>query len=271
MNAAHPATQSHRARAGFDRARACGVRIVATAAAALAANVFAAAPVEPRAGDKATSASMHWAFQPLRAPPTSQSAKPAARKASIDELIERRLREARLTPGREADRHTLIRRVAFVLTGLPPTPAEIDAFASDKTPDAYERMVMSYLDSARYGERWGKHWLDAAGYADSNGYFAADTDRPLAYRYRDYVIRSMNRDKPFDQFIREQLAGDELAAWNPGQPATMEVIELLEATHFLRNGQDGSGESDGNPDEVARTATMRSNPRCKSSAPACSG
>jgi hypothetical protein len=111
-------------------------------------------------------------------------------------------------------------------------------------------MIERYLNSPRCGERWGKHWLDAAGYADSNGYFNADTDRPLAYRYRDYVIRSLNHDKPFDQFIREQLAGDELSGWKPGQPATPAIIELLEATHFLRNGQDGSGESDGNPDEV---------------------
>jgi hypothetical protein len=250
MNADHPATRSHRASAGSARVRAYGVRIVATAAAALVANLFAAVAAESRTGDKATLASMHWAFQPLKAPRISQSVKPAARKASIDDFIARRLREARLTPVRETDRYTLIRRVAFVLTGLPPTPEEIDAFVSDKTPDAYERMVTRYLDSPRYGERWGKHWLDAAGYADSNGYFAADTDRPLAYRYRDYVIRSMNRDKPFDQFVREQLAGDELSGWIPGQPATMEIIELLEATHFLRNGQDGSGESDGNPDEV---------------------
>src|SRR5258705_9173445 len=103
MNADHPATRSHRACAGFARARACGVRIVATAAAALAANVFAAAAAESRAGDKATLANMHWAFQSLKAPRTSQAAKPAAKKASIDDFIARRLREARLTPGREAD------------------------------------------------------------------------------------------------------------------------------------------------------------------------
>ena len=104
-------------------------------------------------------------------------------------------------------------------------------------------MLERYLESPRYGERWGKHWLDAAGYADSNGYFNADSDRPLAYRYRDYVVRSLNRDKSFAQFVREQLAGDELSGWKPGQPATPEIIELLEATHFLRNGQDGSGRS----------------------------
>ncbi len=111
-------------------------------------------------------------------------------------------------------------------------------------------MVERYLASPHYGERWGKYWLDAAGYADSNGYFNADTDRPLAYRYRDYVVRSFNEDKPFDRFVVEQLAGDELSGFSPGQEATPEIISLLEATHYLRNGQDGSGESDGNAEEV---------------------
>lgn len=195
------------------------------------------APTTPPAGN-------HWSFQPLR---------PLAifgAEASIDRFIQRQLRDAKLTPSREADRATLIRRVAFVLTGLPPAPEEIAAFLADKKPDAYERMVERYLSSPRHGERWGKHWLDAAGYADSNGYFNADTDRPLAYRYRDYVIRSVNRDKPFDRFVREQIAGDELSGWKRGAPASPDIIELLEATHYLRNGQDGSGESDGNPDEV---------------------
>lgn len=189
------------------------------------------------------SALTHWAFQPLKHSPSDTG-------SSIDRFVAARLKKAGLTLGREADRPTLIRRVAFTLTGLPPTPEEIATFLADKKSGAYERMFERYLQSPRYGERWGKHWLDAAGYADSNGYFNADTDRPLAYRYRDYVLRSLNRDKPFDQFVREQLAGDELSGWKAGQPATPEIIELLEATHFLRNGQDGSGESDGNPDEV---------------------
>jgi hypothetical protein len=205
---------------------------------------------ELRAAGKGTPANTHWAFQPLKLSPTPQAAKQRAKGTSVDDFVARRLREARLTRAGEADRLTLVRRVAFVLTGLPPAPDEIDRFVSDKKPGAYERMVARYLDSPRYGERWAKHWLDAAGYADSNGYFSADSDRPLAYRYRDYVVRSLNRDTPFDRFIHEQLAGDELAGWKPGQPATPEIIELLEATHFLRNGQDGSGESDGNPDEV---------------------
>ncbi|MCH7726534.1 MAG: DUF1549 domain-containing protein, partial [Planctomycetes bacterium] len=99
----------------------------------------------------------------------------------------------------QADRATLIRRVAFDLTGLPPTPDEIDAFRRDSSPRADEHMINRYLASPHYGERWGRHWLDAAGYADSNGYFHADTDRPLAYKYRDYVVRAINADKPFDR------------------------------------------------------------------------
>lgn len=197
------------------------------------------------------AATHHWAFQPLS---QSQVVPPHAAAhgsvSPIDSFIELELHRANLAASAQADRVTLARRVAILLTGLPPTLDEIDAFAADRSPTAYERMVERYLASPRYGERWGKHWLDAAGYADSNGYFNADSDRPLAFRYRDYVLRSLNRDKPFDQFLREQLAGDELSGWKPGQPATPEIVELLEATHFLRNGQDGSGESDGNPDEV---------------------
>ncbi|MFM7113860.1 MAG: DUF1549 domain-containing protein, partial [Planctomycetota bacterium] len=150
----------------------------------------------------------------------------------------------------EADRATLIRRVSFILTGLPPTLAESAAFENDRTPGAHGRMVEKYLASPHYGIRMGKMWLDAAGYADSNGYFNADSDRPLAWKYRDYVISSFNADKPYDKFVMEQLAGDELANFKPGGDAGPEVRESLIATHFLRNAPDGTGESDGNPDEV---------------------
>jgi hypothetical protein len=150
----------------------------------------------------------------------------------------------------EADRAVLIRRVAFDLTGLPPTIAEIDAFLADKSADAYEKVVERYLASPRYGERWGKFWLDAAGYADSNGYFSADSDRPLAWKYRDWVVRAFNADKPYDRFVKEQIAGDEIAGYVPGGDVTPAMVELLTATHFIRNAPDGTGESDGNPDEV---------------------
>ncbi len=161
----------------------------------------------------------------------------------------------------DASRAALIRRLSFDLTGLPPEPELIAEFQADPSPDAYERLADRYLASPHFGERLGKVWLDAAGYADSNGYFSADTDRPLAYRYRDYVIRAINADRPFDQFVREQIAGDEIAALPAGNGESADlnavspleasrIIELLEATHYLRCGQDGSGESDGNPDEV---------------------
>lgn len=191
----------------------------------------------------------HWAFQKL-----NRVDAPAARNKSIirtpiDQFVQAKLEGVGLSIGPEADRTRLIRRVAVDLTGLQPTPEEIAAFVADKREDAYEQMVERYLASPRYGERWGKFWLDAAGYADSNGYFGADTDRPLAYRYRDYVIRAVNADKPFDQFLREQLAGDELSGYGPKAKITPELIEMLEATHFLRNSPDGTDSSDGNPDE----------------------
>ncbi len=192
----------------------------------------------------------HWAFVPLAkvAPPKVADASRVA--GDVDRFLLAELERDGLSFNPEADRATLIRRVALDLIGLPPTPQEVAQFQNDATPDAYAQMVDRYLASPHYGERWGKFWLDAAGYADSNGYFNADTDRPLAYRYRDYVIRSFNEDKPWDQFVREQIAGDELSGFIPGGDATPAIISLLEATHYLRNGQDGTGESDGNPDEL---------------------
>ncbi|MGE5193746.1 MAG: DUF1549 domain-containing protein, partial [Deltaproteobacteria bacterium] len=192
----------------------------------------------------------HWAFRPLREVPVPRVRDAARVQNEVDRFIQAALEDEQLTVGPEADRRTLIRRVSFDLTGLPPTPEEIAAFLNDAGADAYANMVERYLASPHYGERWGKYWLDAAGYADSNGYFNADSDRPLAWRYRDWVVRALNRDEPFDRFVREQLAGDELAGPLSGNDVAPEIIELLEATHYLRNGQDGSGESDGNPDEV---------------------
>ena len=153
----------------------------------------------------------------------------------------RRSRIKGSTLGPDADRATLIRRVSFDLTGLPPRPEEVAAFVSDPDPDAYEKLVDRLLASPRYGERWGKFWLDASGYSDSNGYFSADTDRPLAYRYRDYVIRAFNADRPLDQIVREQLAGDELAGDRPGTDATPATIDLLDRNPFSaqRTGRHG--------------------------------
>jgi hypothetical protein len=190
----------------------------------------------------------HWAFRPVVRPAVPEVRGTA--RTAVDRFILTGLESKGLSLSPEADRATLIRRVAFDLTGLPPTVVEIDAFLADRSPAAYEAMVEHYLASPRYGERWGKYWLDAAGYADSNGYFSADSDRPQAWRYRDYVIRSFNADKPYDRFVKEQIAGDEMVGYAPGGDVTPNMVEALTATHFLRNAPDGTGESDGNPDEL---------------------
>src|SRR5262245_16622588 len=190
--------------------------------------------------------STHWAFQPLS--PVSVPA--GGRSREIDAFVSAALVKHghKLMPA--ADRRTLIRRLSFDLRGLPPSPEEIQAFLNDTRPDSYSALVETFLNSKQYGERWGRHWLDIVGYADSNGYFSADSDRPLAWKFRDYVVRSMNADKPLDQFIREQIAGDELAGYVAGGDITKEMVEPLIATHFWRNAPDGTSESDGNPLEV---------------------
>lgn len=195
----------------------------------------------------------HWAFTRLQSSEPPQVNQSDICRTPIDKFIQAELEKVDLRISPSADRRTLIRRVSFILTGLPPTPQEIENFLMDDSANAWTRMVERFLASDQYGVRWGRHWLDAAGYADSNGYFNADSDRPLAWRYRDYVVRSINADKPFDQFVREQIAGDEMSGFDPEKhrkAATPEMIDQLIATHYLRNGQDGTGESDGNPDEV---------------------
>ncbi|HKB42143.1 MAG TPA: DUF1549 domain-containing protein, partial [Gemmataceae bacterium] len=191
-----------------------------------------------------------WAYVAPRRPALPAVKRTDWARNAIDLFILARLEREGLSPSPAASSQTLLRRLSLDLLGLPPAPAEIDAFLADRRPDAYERMVERYLASSHYGERWGKYWLDTVGYADSNGYFNADSDRPLAWRYRDYVLRAFNADKPYDRFLQEQLAGDELAGYRPGGDVTADTAELLTATHFLRNAPDGTGESDGNPDEV---------------------
>lgn len=182
-----------------------------------------------------------WAFQPVRRPgvPEITGAKDVPRNP-IDAFLLARLRTLGLTFAREADRPALIRRVTFDLVGLPPTPEEVDAFVNDASADSYERLVDRLLESPRYGERWGRHWLDVAGYADSEGGSPADLVRPNAWKYRDYVIRSLNADMPFDRFIREQLAGDELVK-PPYQDLPPDDLDKLIATGFLRMAADGTG------------------------------
>lgn len=173
-----------------------------------------------------TQQRQYWAFRQPIAPSV-----PTVRNQSwvinpIDAFILSELESHKLTPSTEANRRTLIRRVTYDLTGLPPTPEEIDGFIADHSPDAYEKVVRRLLASPRYGERWAQHWLDVVRFAETNG-FELDQDREQAWRYRDYVVRSLNEDKPYDRFIREQLAGDEMAP---------DDFEMRVATGFLRAG-----------------------------------
>lgn len=181
-----------------------------------------------------------WSFQPVRKPAVPTVKHREAVRNPVDEFLLRKLESKGFGYSKAADRRTLIRRATFDLHGLPPTPAEIAEFVADKRPDAYERLIDRLLASPRYGERWGRHWLDVAGYADSEGYTAADTPRPWAYKYRDYVVSSFNRNKPFDVFVREQLAGDEMLK-PPYRNLKPAEIEKLVATGFLRMAPDGSG------------------------------
>jgi hypothetical protein len=154
----------------------------------------------------------HWSLQPRSQPPLPVPSNPADATwfaNPIDTFVLDRLRKASLGPSPSADRRTLARRVCFDLTGLPPTPEAIDQFCGDRAPDAYERLIDRLLASPHYGEAWGQHWLDVVRYAESEG-FEYDRHRAGAWRFRDYVIDSFNRDKPYDRFVLEQLAGDEL-------------------------------------------------------------
>src|SRR5262245_56033294 len=153
----------------------------------------------------------HWAWQPIKAatPPTVRRADWP--RNPIDRFILAALEAKGLTPAAEADKRTLLRRVTFDLTGLPPTPAEIDAFLKDRSPDAFEKVVDRLLASPAYGERWGRHWLDLVRYADTQGH-EFDFDMPEAFEYRDYVLRAFNDDLPYHQFVVEHVAGDLLRA-----------------------------------------------------------
>ncbi len=149
----------------------------------------------------------HWAWRPVHAtePPAVKDA--AWLRDPVDRFILAKLEEKNLTPAPPADKRTLLRRVTFDLTGLPPTPEEIDAFRADQSPDAYEKVVDRLLASPRYGERWARHWLDLVRYAETRGH-EFDYPIPDAYQYRDYVIRALNADVPYDQFVTEHVAGD---------------------------------------------------------------
>ena len=165
-----------------------------------------------------------WSYQPVRQPAVPKTGAGWAAN-EIDHFIARKFTEQKLTPAGPAAKRALIRRVTLDLTGLPPTPEQVAAFLKDPSPDAYGKLVDRLLASPRYGERQASFWLDLVRYADSDGY-RADHFRPEAWRYRDYVINSFNTDKPYDRFVREQLAGDEI---DPGNR------DALIATMFLRH------------------------------------
>ena len=174
----------------------------------------------------------HWAFQPL---------KKFSAASSIDAFIGRKLHKNSLQFSEQANRDTLIRRAYLDLTGLPPTADEWTSWKDSSSAAWYDEMINYLLGSPRYGERWGRYWLDVAGYADSEGGVSSDPVRKVAWKYRDYVIRSFNEDKPYDRFLIEQLAGDELIDHQQAELVTSEMVDNLIATGFLRMGIDQTG------------------------------
>ncbi len=188
-----------------------------------------------------------WSFQAPKAQPVPKVRNARQVRNPIDAFLLRKLEEKGASFSREADRLTLIRRATFDLTGLPPDPEKVKAFLADKRPDAYEKLIDSLLASPAYGEKWGRHWLDLAGYADSEGgKLSADLPRDNAWRYRDYVIRAFNADKPYDRFLTEQIAGDELADYEHAPVMTRELADNLIATGFLRMAGDSTSEREVN-------------------------
>ena len=192
-----------------------------------------------------------WALRPLSdpAPPAADPGFGHWARNGIDRFVQAKLREAGLAPAPEADRVTLIRRVTQDLTGLPPTPAQIDAFLADRRPDAYERLVDRLLADPAHGERWAGHWLDLVRYADSDGY-RNDHLRPDAWRYRDYVIGRLNADVPYDRFVREQLAADELY---PDDSDALVGLGLLRHGIYEHNSRDALGQRELMLDELTDT------------------
>jgi mono/diheme cytochrome c family protein len=180
-----------------------------------------------------------WSFRPIVRPTRPSIKHQALARTAVDTFLLAKLEARGLSFSPRADRSTLIRRATIDLTGLPPTLNEIRAFVEDPRPDAWERLIDRLLASPAYGERWGRHWLDVAGYADSHGYTGSDPVRRYAWKYRDQVIRSFNSDKPFDRFIVEQLAGDELVR-PPYANLPAKDLDKLIATGFLRTAPDGT-------------------------------
>ncbi|TWT60568.1 DUF1553 domain-containing protein [Rubinisphaera italica] len=193
----------------------------------------------------------YWAYRPITRPRIPEFSTDERIRTPIDALIANAMPEG-LTFSSDADRFTLIQRAYYALIGLPPTLEQINKWQQHADSNWYDQLIEELLASPHYGERWARHWLDTAGYADSDGYTVADRSREWAWRYRDYVIKSFNTDKPFDQLIIEQLAGDELAGPIVGD-LTERQIELLTATGFLRMAADGTGSGDNSPEARNKT------------------
>jgi len=183
--------------------------------------------------------SQHWAFQPIQSPPIPSVKNKRWPKTTVDRFILAKLEANNISPSPMADKRTLLRRATFDLTGLPPTLGEVEAFLQDKSPEAFARVVDRLLASPRYGERWGRHWLDVARYADTKGYLAGNQERKFAYSYtyRDYVIRAFNEDLPYDQFLIQQIAADRLDLGEDKRPlAALGFLTL--GRQFLGNIHD---------------------------------
>jgi hypothetical protein len=196
----------------------------------------------------------YWAFRPVKAGTPPKVSEAAWNANPIDAYALAAMKAKGLKPSARADKRTLIRRAYLDLTGLPPAPAEVDAFVKDTAPDAWSKLVDKLLASPAYGERWARHWMDLARYADSDGY-EFDKDRPEAYRWRDYLVKSFNEDKPYDRFVKEQLAGDEYVTKDtPPDQARDAII----ATGFLRMGPGAGGGERGKLDSLDDVVTVTS-------------
>jgi hypothetical protein len=190
-----------------------------------------------------------WAFRPIGRPAIPKVLCLERMRTPIDAFVSARLEDKGLSFSPEADKPTLVRRAYLDLLGLPPSPEEVDAFVADGRPDAYERLIDRLLASPHFGERWGRHWLDVVGYADTVG-FDVDANLILVsdgkWRYRDYVIAAFSHDKPYNRFVTEQLAGDEMVDWRNAPRFTPEIRELLIATGYLRTVRDQTHEPESN-------------------------
>jgi mono/diheme cytochrome c family protein len=197
---------------------------------------------DPRVGKAKTAdtrnPSEHWAFKPIKMPPVPQVKNSRWTQSALDHFIVEKLEARGIAPSPPADKRTLIRRAAYGLTGLPPTPQDVDAFIKDKSAEAFPRLVDRLLNSPHYGERWGRYWLDIARYADTKGYvFEEERRYPYSFTYRDYVIRAFNEDLPFDQFIVHQIAADLLPLGEDKRPlAALGFLTL--GRRFLNNQPD---------------------------------